>query len=451
MKVKATRALPRLEVSDDGEGIVSRVGLRLVAEMAEHLALTEGLSAAMAPTRQRRSAHDPGKVLLDVALTLADGGTSLSDLAVVRNQPELFGTAASDPTAWRVINSVDNQRREAVAAARAQARRRAWAAGGRPGWIVMDLDASLIESHSDKGRAAPTYKHGFGFHPLLVYLDGTEEALAGMLRPGNAGANTAADQIVVLDDALAQLPVKTLAADPEGGEWMLLRADSASCTHDFAQALRDRGIELSIGFPLTVEVAKALAGVQESAWEPCITQDCEEREGAECAEITTALDLSTWPAGTRVIARREDPHPGAQFSFTDVEGHRFQCFMTDAPDADIAYLEARHRGHARVEDRIRTAKDLGLRKLPFCDFTANAAWVEIVLMAQDLLAWTRGLCLEGELAKAEPKRLRYALLHTAGRLACHSRATTLRLPRTWPWASELAAAFRRLRALPIPA
>lgn len=110
----------------------------------------------------------------------------------------------------------------------------------------------------------------------------------------------------------------------------------------------------------------------------------------------------------------EDPHPGAQFSFTDIEGHRFQCFMCDSIDDDIAFLEARHRSHARVEDRIRAAKDLGLRNLPFCDFAANAAWVEVVLMAQDLLAWTRRLCLPGELAKAEPKRLRYALWHTAG-------------------------------------
>lgn len=366
---------------------------------------------------------------------------------MVRNHPELFGPVASDPTAWRVVDSVDNQRREAIAAARTDARRRAWEAGLRPGWIVMDLDASLIDAHSDKHRAAPTYKHGFGFHPLLVYLDGTGEALAGRLRPGNAGANTAADQIIVLDDALAQLPVRTLAADPEGGEWMLLRADSASCTHAFVTALRRRGVEFSIGFPLTLDVTTALGAVAESAWRPCITHDMEEREGAECAEITAALDLSAWPEGTRVIARREDPHPGAQFIFTDIDGHRFQCFMTDSPDPDLAYLEARHRGHARVEGRIRVAKDLGLRKLPFFDFTANAAWVELVLVAQDLLAWTKGLCLQGTLAAAEPKRLRYTLLHTAGRITRHARTTTLHLPRTWPWAQDLLAAFRRVRAL----
>jgi len=447
LKVKATRARPRVEVTADGKGIVSHAGLRLPAEVADDLGLTEALIDAMAPTRKRRSGHDPGKVVADVALGLIDGGDCLSDLAAVRSQPEIFGPVASTSTAWRVVDSVDNQRRAAISAARAWARRRAWEAGARPGWIVMDLDATLVESHSEKHRAAPTYKRSFGFHPLLVYLDGTEEALSGMLRPGNAGSNTAADQIAVVDDALAQLPVATTAADPDHGEWMLLRADSASCTHEFAQALRDRGVEFSIGFPLVEDVTEALGSVEESAWSPCITQDCEEREGAECTEITHLLDLSAWPEGTRVIARREDPHPGAQFVFTDLDGHRFQCFMTDATDDDVAFLEARHRGHARVEDRIRCAKDMGLANLPFHDFTANAAWLEMVLVAQDLVAWTKALCLQGELATAEPKRLRFALWHTAGRLVRRGRKLILRLAADWPWAKELQGAFRRLHAL----
>jgi hypothetical protein len=404
----------------------------------------------MASTRQRRSAHDPGKVLTDMALSLIDGGKRLSDLAVVRSESGIFGSVASTSTAWRVIDSIDNQVRAGVSAARAATRRRAWQAGARPGWIVLDLDATLVTSHSEKQRAAPTYKHGFGFHPLLVYLDGTEEALAGMLRPGNAGSNTAADQIAVVDDALAQLPVKTRAADPQGGEWMLLRADSASCTHGFVQALRDRGLEFSIGFPLVDDVTQALAVVEESAWQPCITQDCEEREGAECTEITGFLDLSAWPAGTRVIARREDPHPGAQFAFTDLDGHRFQCFMCDSADDDIAYLEARHRGHARVEDRIRAAKDTGLSNFPFGDFAANAAWLELVLIAQDLTAWTKLLCLRGELTAAEPRRLRYALWHAAGRLVRRGRRLILRLADTWPWAKQLQAGFARLRAIAFP-
>jgi hypothetical protein len=370
---------------------------------------------------------------------------------VVRNQGHLFGPVASTPTAWRVMDSVDNQARAAISAARARARRRAWEAGARPGWIVMDLDATVVVSHSEKHRAAPTYKRTFGHHPMFVYLDGSEEALAAMLRPGNAGSMTASDQIAVLDDALAQLPVVTRAADPKAGEWMLLRADSASCSHEFVSALRDRGVEFSIGHPLTGEVAKAIWGVEESAWSPCITQDCEEREGAECTEITAALDLSAWPEGTRVIARREDPHPGAQFSLTDLDGHRFQCFMTDSGDDDIAFLEARHRGHARVEDRIRAAKDTGLANLPFHDFCANAAWVELVLLAQDLTAWTKRLCLEEELAAAEPKRLRFALWHVAGRLVRTGRRLILRLAADWPWVRQLQAAFGRLRALALSA
>jgi len=451
LKVKATRARPKIEVTADGRGIVSHAGLRLPAEVADSLGLTEALSDAMAPTRQRRSGHDPGKVLVDVALSLIDGGKALSDLAAVRNQPEIFGSVASTPTAWRVIDAIDNQVRAAISVARARTRRRGWQAGVRPGWIVMDLDATLVTAHSEKHRAAPTFKHGFGFHPLVVYLDGTEEALSGMLRPGNAGSNTAADQISVIDDALAQLPVKTKAADPEGGEWMLLRADSASCTHDFVAALRQRGVEFSIGFPLLAEVTEALAAIEEGAWQPCITQDCEEREGAECAEITALLDLSAWPAGTRVIARREDPHPGAQFTFTDLDGHRFQCFITDSTDGDIAFLEARHRGHARVEDRIRVAKDTGLSNFPFHDFCGNAAWLELVLIAQDLTAWTKLLCLEGELAAAEPKRLRFALWHTAGRLVRTGRRLILRLSADWPWGRQLQAAFARLRALTVTA
>jgi len=173
------------------------------------------------------------------------------------------------------------------------------------------------------------------------------------------------------------------------------------------------------------------------------------REGAQIAEITELLDLSSWPDGTRAIVRREEPHPGAQLSLFDPEGWRHQVFITDSADADISYLEARHRGHARVEDRIRNAKDTGLRNLPFAGFANNAAWVELVLMAEGLLAFTQGLVLGGELATAEPRRLRYMILHVAGRITRGSRQVTLRLQHNWRWAAELANALARLRALPL--
>ena len=451
--VKRNTRRPRLVVTADGTGVASHAGTRLVADMADGLGLTAGLSAAMASTRQRRSAHDPGAVLVDLAVMVADGGTSLSDLKVLRDQPELFGSVASDPTAWRVLDSIDEQAMAAINAARAEARAVAWAAGARPptDFIVLDFDATLVTSHSEKEQAAPNYKHGFGFHPLLCFVDATNDALAGVLRPGNAGSNTAADHVALLDAALAQLPVKTKVADPLDGEWMLARADSAGATHGFVDALRERGLEFSVGFPMDESVREAVLGLGCGAWREAIHQDMEIRDGAEVAEITDGLDLSAWPEGTRAIVRREEPHPGAQLSFSDLDGHRFQVFICDSADPDISYLEARHRGHARVEDRIRNAKQTGLANFPCHDFANNAAWLVTVLMACDLIAWTQRLTLEGEMTKAEPKRLRYCLLHGAGRIATSGRRTRLRLQQNWPWSGDLAAAFAKLETLPLRA
>ncbi len=177
-------------------------------------------------------------------------------------------------------------------------------------------------------------------------------------------------------------------------------------------------------------------------------QDSTTREGAWVAELTN-LDLSGWPAGSRAICRRERPHPGAQLSFSDHEGHRFQVLLTNQA-GDPVVLEARHCARARVEDAIRAAKDTGLRNLPFRDFAPNAAWLELVLIAQDLVSWAQALLLKGDLARAEPKRLRYRLLHVAGRITRSGRRRRLHLPARWPWAADLLAAFSRLRALPTP-
>jgi hypothetical protein len=228
-----------------------------------------------------------------------------------------------------------------------------------------------------------------------------------------------------------------------------MRADSAGATHELLDFCRDGRIRFSVGFDLTEPIRDAILDLDQDAWVAALTQDGELRQdGAWVAEITAALDLSAWPNASRVIVRRERPHPGAQLSFTDHDGHRFQAILTDQPDADIAYLEARHRGHARVEDRIRTGKDTGMAKLPFRDYQMNAVWLELALIAQDVTAWTKLLCLDGELASCEPKRLRYQLLHVAGQLAFHARQAILHLDRDWPWAGELAAAFARLAALP---
>jgi hypothetical protein len=267
--------------------------------------------------------------------------------------------------------------------------------------------------------------------------------LAGLLRPGNAGANDARDHITVLGDALKQLPHKLVET-----ETIVLRADSAGATHELLGFCRDGRIRFSVGFDLTEPVRQAILALPEDAWTAALDADDQPRDNGQVAELTGRLDLGTWPAGSRVIVRRERPHPGAQLSFSDHDGHRFQAILTDQPDPDIARLERQHRARARVEDRIRAAKDCGLTNLPFRDFDANAVWLELVLCAQDLLFMTQTLCLDGDIARAEPKRLRYRLLHTAGRLAFHARRAVLRLPRAWPWASELAAAFTRLAALP---
>lgn len=439
-------------LADGGDQTVSHAGAALLAEMADRLGLSRALSAGLVGLRQRRAGHDPGRVLRDLAVMLADGGDALCDLRALRDQPALFGSVASVATAWRVIDGVcEHGLLDALRTARAAARARAFALGARPaGPLVIDIDATLITAHSDKDGAGGTYKGGFGFHPLLAYLDAPDLAaggmpLAGALRPGNAGANDARDHMAVLADALEQLP-RPLAET----ETIVMRADSAGATHELLNFCRDARIRFSVGFNLTEPVRRAILALPEAAWTAAQHADGEPRDNGQVAELTDHLGLSGWPEGSRVIVRRERPHPGAQLTFTDHDGHRFQTILTDQPDGDIAALERRHRARARVEDRIRAAKDTGLENLPFRDFDANAVWLELVLTAQDLLFMTQTLALDGELARCEPKRLRYRLLHCAGRLAFHARQAILRLPRTWPWASELAAAFTRLAALPAP-
>ncbi|GAC1363249.1 MAG: IS1380-like element ISMsm3 family transposase [Actinomycetota bacterium] len=449
--MKATKWRPALKVTPDGKGVASQVGTRLLAEMADNSGLTDALSKALAPMCKRRRRHDPGRVLVDLAVTIAGGGDALSNLVTLRHQPEVFGTVASVPTAFRVVDAIDDQLLAAIRQARAKVRQGVWAAGLNPvtehGYVTLDFDATLLDAHSDKEQAAPTYRKGYGFHPLGCWLDNTQEALAAMLRPGNAGANTSEDHVAVLDAALAQLPVIPRGQDLVNGVPMLARADSAGASHGFLDTLRRRGLEFSVGLDITEAVRLAILDVAADAWVDAVNQDYELREGAGVAEITDLLDLTAWPVGTRAICRREEPHSGAHFTLFDPEGWRYQVFMTDSTDDDLPYLEARHRGHARVEDRIRCAKDTGLRNLPFYEYTNNAVWVELVLIAQDLLAWTQGLCLKGKLGRAEPKALRYMLLHVAGRLVRGGGVVNLRIQGDWPWAGDLSRAFATLRGL----
>jgi hypothetical protein len=330
-------------------------------------------------------------VLRDLAVVLADGGHCLSDLAALRDQPALFGQVASTPTAWRVLERAasDPDGLARLRAARAHARARAWAAGGDPDveLLIVDADATLVLAHSDaKQGAAGTYKHPFGFAPLLAYLDrgpASGEPLAGILRPGNAAPGAASDLVELVDLALAQLPA-TSHERP-----VLVRSDSAGASTQLAWHLRDQGVGFSVGMQIDAHVRAAILAQPETAWTGAVEPDGQVRAGAEVCELTGWVDLGNWPAGTRMLCRREDAHPGAQLRFTDHDGHRFQVFVTDQCDGDLAGLELRHRQRARVEDRIRTAKATGLRNLPFDLWRRNAVWLELVLTAQDLTVWTR--------------------------------------------------------------
>lgn len=444
MKVMRDGRWVTVEVTADGAGLVSHAGTALLGQVADMLGLTSALSLRLGVLKQRRRGHDPGRVIRDLAVMLADGGECVSDLGAVREQDALFGEVASDSTAFRTVDRIASTpgMLDALRSAHATARERFWELSGAPQRLTIDVDATLITAHSEKERASGNYKHGYGFHPLGAYADETREGLAILLRPGNAGSNTAADHVTVIDRSLAQIPddqIETIE--------ILIRADSAGATHGTADHCQRCDVRFSFGYELTEPVRAAILHTPATAWIPALSQDGSVRDNGEVVELTDHIDLSSWPVGSRVIVRRERPHPGAQLSFTDHDGYRFQAILTDQTDADIAILERRHRQRARVEDRVRDDKDTGLSKLPFQAFALNEVWLEIVMLAHDLIVWTQALCLDGELARAEPKRLRYRLLHIAARLAFSGRQAKLHLPAAWPWTEALKAAFEKLNTL----
>jgi hypothetical protein len=452
--VQNTARPAKITVSADGKGLVSQAGALLLAEALRVTGLGTGLSAGLERWRAPRSVHDPGKILTDLVVTLGLGGDCLADVAALRAQPELCGSVASDPVISRLVSALAADAPRALRAirkARAAARERAWALAGdaAPGadgsLIAVDLDATIVTAHSEKEQAAPTWKKTFGFHPLAAFADhgagAGGEALAIKLRPGNAGSNTAAEHIEVTKLALAQLPARARRR-------VLIRTDSGGGTHEFLAWLARAGRRLhySVGMTITDEVQQAILTVPDRIWEPAYDGGGQVRPGAWVAELTGLLDLTAWPGGMRVIVRKERPHPGAQLRFTDIDGHRFTCFATDTKTGQLADLELRHRRRARCEDRIRAAKDAGLRNLPLHGFTQNQIWCELVAMACELTAWMQMLALDGPARAWEPKRLRLRLFSAAGRIVRGGRRLRLRLAATWPWAAQITAAIARLQA-----
>ncbi|MGF2946858.1 IS1380 family transposase [Mycobacterium sp. Lab-001] len=461
---KSTSCYPGLAVEATGSGVVSQAGAVALARTAQATGLMSALSAALMPWRKPLASHDPGKIVCDLAITLAIGGDCLADIAMLRSEPGVFGLVASDPTVSRLITTLAADATaalQAMAAARAWARSAAWTAAGnrapdhgvdadRP--LIVDLDATLVTAHSDKESAAPTYKRGFGFHPMCAFVDhgpgGTGEPLAILLRPGNAGANTAADHVTVVKDALAQLPMDT---GYRVGRKVLVRADAGGATHDFLNYLTKRRLSYSIGFGLTETIATAIEKIPDQAWTPAYDSDGGIREGAWVAEATGLVDLSGWPPGMRLIVRRERPHPGAQLRFTDHDGLRLTAFVTNSARGQLPELELRHRRRARCEDRIRTAKDTGLANLPLHGFDQNRIWCALVQLACELTAWLQMLALHEHPARRwEPKRLRLRLFSIAARITCHARRVRLRLAAHAPWTHLLTDTLNKLNALPAP-
>jgi hypothetical protein len=459
-EVKRTGGQRRVKVSADGRGVVSHAGTALLRELATETGLADAVTGALLDTYRGFPVHMPGQVFADLAVAIADGADAVTGIEVLRDREALFGPVASMPTAWRLLDRIDGAHLGRVRAARAVARRRAWQAGAAPvpgTELRIDFDATITIAHSEKQNAAATWKKTYGFHPLLAFLDRPEvaggEGLAGLLRPGNAGSNTAKDHVAVLGLALEALPEHARPRPGEpGSPRVLARSDSAGATHVFAAACRTRGVEFSFGFPVDERIQDIVNLIPDGCWHPAVEDGDELREGAWVAEATGMIGLSSWPEGSRLILRKERPHPGAQLTFTDVDGHRITAFLTDTGPGVIggqaAGLELRHRQHARVEDRIRQAKASGLRNLPCQGQEENSAWLEAVLAAADLVCWAKLICFAHipSLARCEIAAFRYRILHAAAQLTRSARQARLRIDRTWRWAAQIAEGFHRLRA-----
>jgi hypothetical protein len=388
-------------------------------------------------------------------LMLAGGGEACSDIERLRAQPMLFGAVASDSTLYRTIRSIDAAALDGVWEAMAEARTQVWrrssvTTGNAP--VVLDVDASLVDVHSEnKEGTAANYKHGFGFSPMFCFADATGEALGAMLRPGNATANSIADQLAVLDTAIGQLPARIAAGHHAGDDprrvrrIVEVRADSAGCSPRLAAEFRARNIGFAVVARTNPQVKAAISRAvdDESRWQPALTQAGEERDGAGVAELTDLIDLTGWPAGTRFIVRREPLHPGAQTSLFPSLDYRFWGHYTDRTDSPVD-ADVHIRAHAHVEDHIRRLKASGLERFPFTDLDANRTWMALVCFAADLVRWFQLLCLRGPLTRAEPKTLRWQLWHTPARVVRHGRQTIVRILDDWPTADALLAAYRRI-------
>jgi hypothetical protein len=469
-----------LKVAADGTGLAGHAGAVLLRKAADQAGLTSGLSSAF---RQKKASPllDRGIVVVSMAAAIALGATSMSDIAVMAHLAPVLGAAPSGPTVRRALGLAGGTAMlERAAKARAKARAHVWqlvsqAPGGFPwlviagktlaGWLVIDMDATLVTARSDKEGAAPTWKRGYGFHPLGAWLANTRECLAMLLRPGNAGSNTFADHRDVLAAALKQVPVKFRRR-------ILVRVDGAGASHDLVRHLLAmsslrRTVLFTCGWMITAADEAAIMQLPADAWKPGIAQDGAAEEDKDVAEITHLMSRAgNWPAGLRWIVRRVKPSRRQIANLTAYEkktGWRYSIICTNIADAGMPgvagshhpqYIDVAHREHAVVETGgVETAKAMGLRNLPSKSWQVNAGWVLAANIAADLTAWTRllGLHDQDDLKDAEPGTLRYRIWHIPARLARHARQRILKISPDWPWAGAFLTCWQRLCDMPAPA
>jgi hypothetical protein len=476
---KNTRWDRNLSVAADAEGLIGHAGAVLLRKLADQCGLTSALGAALG-RKGKFPLIDRGMALVSMAVAIALGATSMSDIAVLAHQEPVFGAAPSDTTVRRTLELADARTLDKIARARAAVRGYVWqlicarpagfpwlAIAGKllAGWLVIDMDATLITAYSDKQGAAPTWKKGYGFHPLGAWAANTRECLAMLLRPGNAGSNTFADHKEVLAAAIRQVPARFRRK-------ILVRVDGAGASHELIKYLLSmssppRILLFTCGWMITAADEDAIRKVPAAAWKPGTGQDGTAEEDKDVAEITGLMSRAgNWPDGLRWIARRVRPSRRHLRNLTDYEkktGWKYSITCTNIPDTGIAgvpgshhpqYIDVVHREHAVVEtDGVRAAKTMGLRNLPSKTWQVNCGWVLAANLAADLAAWCRllGLYDCDDLKDAEPDTLRYRLLSLPARLVRHARARVLKISRTWPWKDAFLACWLRLCALPAPA
>ncbi len=441
-------------VEGGGDQVVAHVGLHALGAFADRLGLGDALSARVPFDGERAPVHDRGKVLTQAMLMLAGGGEACSDIEHLRAQATLFGSVASDSTLYRTFRQIGPSVLDGLWAAMGEVRAEVWrrsAATTGTATVVLDIDASLHQVHSEnKTEAAATYKGGYGFHPMYCSADATGEVLGMVLRPGNAGANTIADHVTVLDMAIGQLPAEIAVGHRPGDDPALVarsvqvRTDSAGCTA-FVHHARARNVGFAVVARTNASIHAAISQVRgdHDRWQPARRQDGDERPGAAVAELTDLVDLSAWPERTRLIVRREPLHPGAQHSLFPSLMYRYWGHYTDAAGHPVD-LDAHMRAHAHIEDTIRRLKDSGAQRFPFTDIDANRAWLAVVCFADALVRWFQQLCLTGPLATAEPKTLRWNLWHTPARIVRRSRQQIVRILDSWPTRADLLDAYQRV-------